>query len=437
MALKADNSAGPHTSQPSKDDSSLSSDSSSGGIGIGSTEQEDQSSAVPTGIIYDYLSPEVLCGRAEQLLVDLLPGIESSEDFQVEYIGMGSYHKVVGFKVPMPKAATDDTDKPLFEGGEYVIRIEREDRTNQVNMERDVAILNGLAGKIDVPIPRVLMFDLGKTNPLNAAYTIATRLPGITLETFAEDEWLTTEQYCCIVENVTSIVERLASITAPYPGLITSSHSDGIDQSICPSGIPMVMFDLPFDTLPLTTLANPTPLTFMLALVDLWTTYEAADLPSEDGNFASWMKIKAIIHALSHHDILGSTFHLVHGDLAPRNILGHVVDDSTINITGVVDWDFASFAPPFCAYRAPLCMWTGGEDDANEWCEPEVLDAFKAVASPVYLKYVFSEEAAIARKVWAVLREGMVGEYRRTFAKMVFQDWDEFLLKGRVVDATS
>ena len=193
-----------------------------------------------------------------------------------------------------------------------------------------------------------------------------------------------------------------------------------------------MMFDFPFDTLPLTTLANLSPLTFMLALAEQWSTWEVAHLPSEDGNHASWMKVKVIIRALSQEDILGSTFHLVHGDLAARNIMGTVIDDSTIEITGVVDWDFASFAPAFCAYRAPLYKWSGGTDDAEEWCEPEELNAFRAVASPKYLKYAFSDEGVIARKVWKVLREGMVGEYRRMYAGQLFRQWDSLQLQGRI-----
>jgi hypothetical protein len=421
MALSLEHSHGLHTTQPSsssKDDNFLSSDSSTGGIRIESIEQEMDNE-------YSAVTPEALCEQVKLVLKDELGVTENPEDLQVKYIGRGSYHKVVGFKMP------DGTDHDFFEGGEYVVRIQSQSRADQnTDMEADVAILDGLAGNIDVPISRVSTFDTETMNPLGAAYTVATRLPGSTLESIAEDEFTSTEQECSMVEQVTYIVEKLASITAPYPGLITSTHGMGLDETLCPSGIPMMMFDFPFDTFPLTTLAYPSPLTFMLALVNQWITYEAAGLPSEHINFATWMKIKVIIHALSDHDILGSTFHLVHGDLAARNILGTVIDDSTIEITGVVDWDFASFAPAFCAYRAPLYKWSGGKDDAEEWCVPEELDAFKAVASPEYQKYAFSDEAVIARKVWALLREGMVGEYRRIYARQIVQEWETLQLEG-------
>ena len=426
MTPSLQHSHGPPTARPfppSKDDQFLSTDSSSGGIRIYPTEQEmaNEYSAVPA---------EALCEKVKLLLKDVLRITETPDDLQVKYIGKGSFHRVVGFKM------SDGTDHHHFEDGEYVVRLQYEGRADQnTEMERDVAILDGLAGNIGVPAPRVFFVDTEKTNSLGAAYTIQTRLPGFTLEKIAGDKSTTMEQICSMVKQVTSIVETLASITAPFPGLITSTHGKGIDETLCPSGIPIMMFDFPFDTLPLTTLANPSPLTFMLALADQWSTWEVAHLPSEDGNHASWMKVEAIIRALSHEDILGSTFHLVHGDLAARNIMGTVVDDSTIDVTGVVDWDFASFAPAFCAYRAPLCKWSGGTDDAERWCEPEELNAFKAAASPVYLKYAFSDEAVIARKVWKVLREGMVGEYRRMYAGQLFRQWDSLQLQDRIARA--
>ena len=425
MALSLQHSHGLLTARPfpsSKDDQFLSTDSSRGGIRIYSTEQEmaNEYSAVPA---------EALCEKVKLLLKDELRVTETPDDLQVKFIGKGSFHKVVGFKMP------DGTGHRHFEDGEYVVRLQYEGRADQnTDMERDVAILDGLA-KISVPIPRVYFLDTEKNNPLGAAYTIETRLPGFTLEKIAGDNSTTKEQNCSMVKQVTSLVETLASITAPYPGLITSTYGKGIDETLCPSGIPMMMFDFPFDTSPLTTLANPSPLTFMLALADQWTTWEAAHLSSEDSNHASWMKVQAIIRALSQADILGSTFHLVHGDLAARNIMGTVIDDSTIEITGVVDWDFASFAPAFCVYRAPLLKWSGGLDDAEEWCEPEELNAFKTVASPEYLKYAFSDGAVIARKAWKVLREGMVGEYRRIYARQLFRDWESFQLRGRITKA--
>lgn len=425
MALSLQHSHGLLTARPfpsSKDDQFLSTDSSRGGIRIYSTEQEmaNEYSAVPA---------EALCEKVKLLLKDELRVTETPDDLQVKFIGKGSFHKVVGFKMP------DGTGHRHFEDGEYVVRLQYEGRADQnTDMERDVAILDGLA-KISVPIPRVFFLDTEKNNPLGVAYTIETRLPGFTLEKIAGDKSTTKEQNWSMIKQVTSLVETLASITAPYPGLITSTYDKGIDETLCPSGIPMMMFDFPFDTSLLTTLTNPSPLTFMLALADQWTTWEAAHLSSEDSNHASWMKVQAIIRALSQGDILGSTFHLVHGDLAARNIMGTVIDDSTIEITGVVDWDFASFAPAFCAYRAPLLKWSGGLDDAEEWCEPEDLNAFKAVASPEYLKYVFSDEAVIARKAWKVLREGMVGEYRQIYARQLLREWDSFQHQGRIVRA--
>lgn len=183
------------------------------------------------------------------------------------------------------------------------------------------------------------------------------------------------------------------------------------------------MFDFPFDASPLTTLPDQKPLTFMLKLVDLWVKYEQEHCPDED-NVVLWNKIQDILRSLQRRDLLGDTFHLSHGDLASRNILAEILDNSSVEITGVVDWDFACFAPKFCAYKAPMDMWSGGEDEAVEECTAGLVKLFKSIASPGYIRYAFSIEARIGRKVWLTLRNGIVGEDRRWFAMSNVLEWE-------------
>ncbi|KAJ4359321.1 hypothetical protein N0V95_002245 [Ascochyta clinopodiicola] len=125
----------------------------------------------------------------------------------------------------------------------------------------------------------------------------------------------------------------------------------------------------------------------MLALIDLWVDYEQEFYPDED-NFAPWSKTKAILHSLQRRDLLDNKFYLSHGDLAPRNILAEISDESPIEITGVVDWDFACFAPKFCAYKVPLGLWDDDEDNAVEVCTLDMIDVFKETASTEYVRDV-------------------------------------------------
>lgn len=52
-------------------------------------------------------------------------------------------------------------------------------------------------------------------------------------------------------------------------------------------------------------------------------------------------------------------FHFSHIDPYPRNILINITDDSSVETTGILDWDDAFFAPKYVACRAPFWSWEG------------------------------------------------------------------------------
>ncbi|KAF3001268.1 hypothetical protein E8E13_003877 [Curvularia kusanoi] len=373
-----------------------------------------------------FSSPEeALCHKASLLLMELLPDIERTDGLQmVEFVGSGSYHDVIGFKNPHQEAFIKDTNSPVIEQGDYVLRISRPylDDTEE-DMQNDISILLGLAGKIGVTIPRVVTYDTGKKNPLDAAYTVETRIPGRSLRQ-SIDDGINGTQCIDLVKQVTSLVDKLAAVTAPYAARIVSPSNATANMTLYPSGIPIKMLDFPFDTQDLEDLHPRSPLIFMLTLLDLWTTWEKTQHPLED-NSATWAKIKGILYALMCLDLLGTTFHLVHGDLAARNILVKVADCNRAHITGVVDWDFACFAPAFCAFQAPLEMWEGDEERAVKTCKERIVEAFKETASKEYVRYAFSKQAKVARKIWRVLNQGMIGKERLRYATEAIREWEQ------------
>jgi len=54
-----------------------------------------------------------------------------------------------------------------------------------------------------------------------------------------------------------------------------------------------------------------------------------------------------------------------HADLAPRNI---IIDQSTFEVTGILDWECAGWYPAYWEYTN---MWRGfadGTPDGYDWC---------------------------------------------------------------------
>lgn len=71
-----------------------------------------------------------------------------------------------------------------------------------------------------------------------------------------------------------------------------------------------------------------------------------------------WFRLRHIVVQLYDLGFLpdGDKFYFCHMDLMVRNVMVDVTDDTTVHLTGILDWDaeFACFVPKFVAYRAPL-----------------------------------------------------------------------------------
>jgi hypothetical protein len=381
----------------------------------------------------------ILCQKVLMLAAQLFSDAACSGDLQVEHVGAGSYHDVVGFTVPALKPVTSDSDSGRHEGDftvteeKYVVRIPRADEADHgdADMRHKIAIVRGLEGKLDVPIPRIVAFDLMGVNVLGAPYTLETRLRGRSLQGLVGNGTALEAHNVSSLKQVVKLVEKLAEATAPYAGDVAEKFGDCIDQRLCSSQIPIRLFEFPFDAGKLVAGADRTPLAFMLKLVDLWIEYDTEHWPDEN-TFVIWSQIKGIPHSLERRGFLGQTFHLSHGDLAPQNILAEIVDDSTIEITGVVDWDFACFAPKFCAYRPPMDLWSGGEDAAVKEFTKELIEIFKETASTEYVRYAFSKEAKLGRKLWLTLLEGLVEDSRRAWALQIIWDWNRLYPEDKI-----
>lgn len=130
---------------------------------------------------------KILCQKVLMLAAQLFPDAACSQDLQVEHIGAGSFHDVIGFAVPtlqpIPSKWRDESHFTIVEE-KYVTRIPRTNHSDQqdTNMRRDIAVLQGLEGRLKIPIPQIIAFNLDDMNVLNAApCTIETRLRGRSL----------------------------------------------------------------------------------------------------------------------------------------------------------------------------------------------------------------------------------------------------------------
>ncbi|KAF3032787.1 hypothetical protein E8E11_003211 [Didymella keratinophila] len=419
---------------------------------IGTQRQEDTpepfiATVEPMDKCSEKRERNILCQKVLMLAAQLFPDTACSSDLQVEYVGAGSFHDVIGFTVPTLKLITSDSDSSRSEGrfvvveDKYVVRIPHADNFDHggTNTRRDIAILRGLEGKFDADIPRIVAWDLGTANVLDAPYTLETRLRGRSLHELVRGECALLAHNISSFKQVIRLVEGLAQITARYAGDIAETFGEGIDWRLCASRVPMKRFQFPFDAASLTQGTygkDGTPLAFMLKLVDLWIKYDTEHWPDQE-TFAVWSQVKGILRSLERRGFLGDAFHLSHGDLASRNVMAEIVDDATIEVTGVVDWDFACFAPKFCAYRPPLDMWSGAEDVAVKECSKELIEIFKETTSAEYVHYALSKEAKLGRKLWLTLLQGVVEDRHQSWALDVIWEWNRLYPDDKICGSHS
>jgi hypothetical protein len=97
---------------------------------------------------------------------------------------------------------------------------------------------------------------------------------------------------------------------------------------------------------------------------------------------------------------ISDRFHFTHLDLYPRNILVCVTGDSSVEVTRILDWDDALFAPKHMACRAPRWLWEGEEemDETNGYearKEPQTAELreiealFETLVGDEFLKYAY------------------------------------------------
>jgi len=139
-------------------------------------------------------------------------------------------------------------------------------------------------------------------------------------------------------------------------------------------------------------------------------------------------------------------FYFCHLDLYPRNMLVEIEDDSSLPLTGLLDWDaqFAYFCPKFVAYRAPSWLWVSGGHEYNEMIaadEPKdaeyrrLKSLWEKAASTEWKRYAYEPEYMIARRMFALLRDGIRRDGDKEEARSIVDGWQELYPDQRLATA--
>lgn len=136
-------------------------------------------------------------------------------------------------------------------------------------------------------------------------------------------------------------------------------------------------------------------------------------------------------------------FHFTHLDLYPRNILLNITSDSSVEITGILNWDNALFAPKYVACRAPSWLWEEEKelDEADEYGglkEPQdprlkgIKALFETLVGQDVLEYAYKEEYTLLRRMFVILQIDLGYSHLSRELNAILDRWEEL---GKVHDA--
>lgn len=316
--------------------------------------------------------------RVYRLASHTFPGAKSP-DIEIQSMRGGGSNRVVGISVrtsssqglvPAIKnglrrilAALDSSPYPLRpQVSRYILRIPR---WGNEHMQRHIVTLNFVSTRLQVPIPTTAFYDLSSDNVLGVPYTLQTRLPGENLQ-FAFNQ-LNAAQRKDLTRKICKVILGM------YESLYGDCAAVGA-YDVASSTFEMRSLAIPPDpdndgkvhSLPVDETGDT--LTFIKTTFQRWKDHEGTFLRKPR---AEWDRCIEMAQEMAVRGLLRANerFHLTHVDLYPRNILVNITDDSSIEITGILDWDDALFAPKYVACRAPFWLWEGEEelDEADEY----------------------------------------------------------------------
>ncbi|CAI6331462.1 unnamed protein product [Periconia digitata] len=359
-------------------------------------------------------------------IVQLCKSVFGMLPMETERMQGGSYNRVVGISVEYSTPS-----KSFFRGmfsklrsrlhrmvrngcvpkGErkYVVRMRRGPE-EPYSVGHDVATLNFVRKHTLLPIADVIAFSNSTDSCVESPYMIQTCLPGQNLKSLWTQ--LTHKQRGDALRQITLMTHQLQYIESNRAGVLKtcSKISEGPDDYEVEK----------FDMLR-TNWSQPapisTPQTTFEFLMELWEKQLDSQLKTPDAYvMPQYYKIRKIILSLRDLGFLSESdlFTFAHTDLFPRNVLAQITSDSTVQITGILDWDasHAFLAPKIIACRAPFYFWhpesaiiSEKRTESLALVEPsgdedkEMKKIFESCAGPEWLRYAFTPEFVIARRV--------------------------------------
>ena len=310
--------------------------------------------------------------------------------------------------------------------------------------ERQVATLEFVRKRTTIPVPTIIARDAACNNALGKPYVLQLRIPGVDLLTVWNN--LSHPQRCIVAAEVGRLIKTLLSIESPCAGTIEPSPNGPI---VTPIRLMNTYGDYleEADKVEADSSSFP-PQTTSDFFESHFSTWKMTALKKYEGRVALQVQLyDDLIRVVREMDSL-NLFHqdrncLCHLDLYPRNIMVILPSRDTIEITGILDWDDAVFAPKCVACRPP--SWTWGHNDISDFNnhlsrklyelgvandvsltprQQELKTILDEHAGPEYSRLAYDESSTLIRGLFALASGRLTLDFHEEVAERIVMEWD-------------
>lgn len=358
----------------------------------------------------------------------LRAGLLSPNTFHVERLSGGSFNRIIGITV---------TESNSGVVNRYILRVPRFETARP---ERDVAIVEYVRQHSEIPVPRIFRTDFTKNNPLKVPYVAQTKILGFELHSKRQNlTQLTHEQQCAFATEFGLILRKLQEMSHSTPGQIealTNQHSiqkyhvRAFDVDADPFGENPELDDI---SLAAEAPNHKSTLEFYKSQFERW---EVAASKHHNILKVDYMKcLAAVATQMNEARFLGDSENsLCHLDLnhAPHNIMVNLQDE-TLSISGISDWDSAVFAPRFVGCVPPMWIWAWNAEDnedqayandtPNTLKQQQLKRLFEDAVGESFLRFAYPPQYRIARRLFRFAQQGMNASWHIEDADRLISEW--------------
>ena len=332
----------------------------------------------------------------------------------------------------------------------FILRVRREN-SDQARPDREVALVKYVRQRTSIPVPTTVRKDFTCNNPLEKPYVLQNRIAGTDLNLLWDE--LSHLQRCTVAREVGRVIRILLSLESPVAGLL-EAWSEDTAEAHCPAIVPFELREANGDLIDESELKNAidveaprephSTLEFFECQFRRWRAVALTENGGEvDYTFELYDRMLIAVREMDALGLLSQSNCLCHVDLHSRNIMVDRKSDGHLEITAIIDWDEAVFAPKFVNCMPPRWIWDDqkyllDEDDLDPWPyeneganrvpatpeQRELKQVFETSAGPEYLSMAYSEHSRHSRGLFRVATIGLNDNQCYKAAERILREWE-------------